>query len=82
MTSYMPSVKAKHLRFGRALKSARKSTGMTQLSLSRRLSVDPMTISRWERGEAWPNRWLLPVLAQIFPQLAAYSANDTARKAG
>lgn len=32
------------------LKSRREALGMTQEQLARELSVDVMTISRWERG--------------------------------
>jgi len=32
------------------LKKRRRELGLTQLELSALLKVDPMTISRWERG--------------------------------
>jgi transcriptional regulator with XRE-family HTH domain len=31
-------------------KALRKRTGLTQVDVAGRLGVDPMTISRWERG--------------------------------
>lgn len=55
--------------FGRALKVARADAGHTQLTFSRVLGVDPVTVSRWERGESAPNRWLMPALVAELPAM-------------
>jgi transcriptional regulator with XRE-family HTH domain len=43
-----------NLRFGLALKLARKSKGMTQVELAQRTQIDSSYISRIERGENSP----------------------------
>lgn len=39
---------------GTRLADTRSAAGLTQLEASRRLGVDPTTLSRWERGKAEP----------------------------
>ncbi|MFA5377319.1 MAG: helix-turn-helix domain-containing protein [Dehalococcoidia bacterium] len=41
---------------GTTVKTIRKSLGLTQGEMARKLKVDPMTISRWERGEQRPTK--------------------------
>ena len=42
------------LKFGKDLKKLRKRMGIRQEDLAKMLDVDPLTISRWERGERRP----------------------------
>jgi DNA-binding transcriptional regulator YiaG len=41
---------------GSEIKEVRKSLGITQGEMARKLKVDPMTVSRWERGEQRPTK--------------------------
>ncbi len=66
-------------------RAIRKAAGATQRDIATALRVDPMTISRWERGlaEPWPRHHaaylcLLAALAEIAVENGA-SANDEAR---
>lgn len=47
------------------LKRYRDDKQMTQIDLARELGVDPMTISRWERGTRAPRRRDLSRIASI-----------------
>ena len=38
------------------IKKLRKKSGLTQVEFAARLGVDPITISRWERGLSRPSR--------------------------
>lgn len=44
----------------------RKKRGLTQEELAEKLGVSPAAISKWERGESYPDITLLPALANIF----------------
>lgn len=48
------------------LKGLRKSSGMTQEYLASRLCVSPQSVSKWERGESYPDITLLPSIAELF----------------
>lgn len=52
--------------FGENLKCLRKQKGMTQESLARAIGVSFQTISKWERGETYPDIGLLPAIASFF----------------
>ena len=47
---------------GERLRTARRSSGLTQKQLAAELGVEPITVSRWERGVTTPT---LPRLRQI-----------------
>ena len=42
------------INFGKQLKELRKKMGLKQEDFARLMDVDPLTISRWERGERKP----------------------------
>ena len=42
------------INFGKQLKELRKKMGLKQDDVARLMDVDPLTISRWERGERKP----------------------------
>ena len=42
------------IEFGEELKKLRKKMGIRQEDFAKMLDVDPLTISRWERGERRP----------------------------
>lgn len=48
------------------LKGLRKSSGMTQEYLASKLCVSPQSVSKWERGEAYPDITLLVSIAGLF----------------
>ena len=39
-----------------SIKKLREKSGLTQVEFAARLGVDPITISRWERGLSRPSR--------------------------
>jgi tellurite methyltransferase len=49
--------------FGETVKALRTERGMTQEQLAGRLSVSAPAVSKWERGEAYPDTALMPALA-------------------
>jgi DNA-binding XRE family transcriptional regulator len=64
------------------LKEAREAAGLTQVQLSQKLLVDPMTVSRWELDKSTPNRWLMRSIIEALPKLSKLPSNDHARAAG
>ncbi len=48
------------------IKKMRNERGLTQGELARALSVTPQSVSRWEKGQAYPDTELLPVIAAFF----------------
>ena len=44
----------------------RTAAGMTQAELGARLNYSDKSVSKWERGEAIPDAWVLTRLAEIF----------------
>ena len=52
--------------FGENLKRLRKEKELTQENLSEIFGVSFQTISKWERGETYPDITMLPVIASFF----------------
>ena len=52
--------------FGENLKKLRKSKKLTQESLAEFLGMSFQAISKWERGETYPDITMLPVIASFF----------------
>lgn len=52
--------------FGENIKKLRKEKGLTQETLANFLGVSFQTISKWERGETYPDITTLPVIASFF----------------
>jgi len=48
------------------LKSMRKSKDMTQEEVAEVLNVSPQSVSKWERGDTYPDITLLPALANLY----------------
>ncbi len=48
------------------LKAARKKKDMTQEEVAEILGVSPQSVSKWERGETYPDITLLPALAILY----------------
>lgn len=51
------------------IKQLRQRLGWTQLQLAVEIGVDPMTVSRWERGKQ-PSKLALRALLQLQQRLA------------
>jgi transcriptional regulator with XRE-family HTH domain len=60
---------------GARLRTARRSSGMTQKQLADRLGVESITVSRWERGVTTPS---LPRLRRI-AELTDTTVSDLVR---
>lgn len=52
--------------FGENIKKLRKEKELTQESLANILGVSFQTISKWERGETYPDITMLPVISSFF----------------
>lgn len=52
--------------FGENIKKLRKEKELTQEALAEFLGVSFQTISKWERGETYPDITMLPVIASFF----------------
>ncbi|MCL2216552.1 MAG: helix-turn-helix domain-containing protein [Defluviitaleaceae bacterium] len=48
------------------LKALRKGKGFTQEEAAEILNVSPQSVSKWERGDTYPDITLLPVLANLY----------------
>mgnify|MGYP003300356622 CR=1 FL=1 len=54
------------VKFALKIKEARKERGWTQKELAKRLQITDKAVSKWERGECYPDITFLPALANIF----------------
>ena len=54
------------LYIGENLKRQRKKKDLTQEQLADILGVSFQSVSKWERGEGYPDMELLPVIAEYF----------------
>ena len=48
------------------LKNFRKQKSMTQEEVAQTLNVSPQSVSKWERGDTFPDITLLPALANLY----------------
>ena len=53
-------------RLAATIRRLRKNCGLTQKELAARVGVTAQAVSKWERGDACPDIFLLPTLASIF----------------
>lgn len=51
--------------FGKAIRTARKAKGMSQLELAMELDVSPMSVCNWEREVSRPNLKLSQVIKDV-----------------
>ena len=54
------------LYIGNTLKKLRLTTGLTQEEVATQLGISPQSISKWERGDGYPDITMLPALANYF----------------
>lgn len=51
---------------GQFIAALRKANGLTQQDVANRLNISNKSVSRWERGECYPDLSLIPALAEMF----------------
>ena len=51
---------------GKKLKNLRRSKDLTQEEVASHLGISFQAISKWERGEGYPDITMLPILANYF----------------
>ena len=54
------------IKIGKFIQLLRKTSGLTQHELAERLNVSNQTVSRWERGIAFPDHSVLPEISSLF----------------
>ena len=54
------------MKFGRALSTLRKQADMTQSEVADRLNMSRQAISKYERGESFPDISVLVMIAELF----------------
>jgi len=54
------------LSIGKNIRRLRGDAGLTQEELAQALSISPQSVSKWERGEGYPDITALPGLARFF----------------
>ena len=64
------------MNIGERIQELRKKSSMTQEQLAELLRVSPQAISKWERGVANPDLYLIPDIAEIFSVSADYLLRD------
>lgn len=67
--------------FGEKLTAARKEQGLTQEQLAARLGVTPQAVSKWERGNGYPDLELLFYLSEILNCSSDYLISKDSEKA-
>lgn len=63
---------------GAQVRAARDLKGWKQKELARRVSVEPQTVSNWERGITLPDMEILAVIARETEQEVAFFVRDPA----
>lgn len=53
-------------RMGEFIAALRKSQGLTQQEVAERLNISNKTVSKWERGDGYPEVSLIPAIAELF----------------
>ena len=79
MISHMPSPKAE---VAAKIKSARVEKGWKQKHLAAAVHVEPMTVSRWERGATTPDFDALALIAEATDKPVSYFLADDQRNTG
>ncbi|HKM17438.1 MAG: helix-turn-helix domain-containing protein [Firmicutes bacterium] len=53
-------------KMGDFIAALRKSKGLTQKEVAERLNISNKTVSKWERGDGYPEVSLIPAIAELF----------------
>lgn len=51
---------------GENIKSLRKAKGLTQEEFANSIGVSFQTVSKWERGDSYPDITMLPIISEYF----------------
>lgn len=66
----------RHEEFGRRVKQARADMAWKQKQLAAAVSVEPVTVSRWERGEHMPDVATIQLIAEATGKTLSYFVAD------
>ena len=66
---------------GRRIRDARASKGWKQRELAAEVEVDPITVSRWERGATTPDLDMLSIVAEATGKPLSYFVEEAERLA-
>ncbi|MDE6399197.1 MAG: helix-turn-helix domain-containing protein, partial [Clostridiales bacterium] len=64
------------MEYGEKIAALRKEHGMTQAELGNELNVTYQAVSKWERGESYPNFDTLSRIAKLFAVPIGYFEED------
>ena len=53
-------------KIGDTIANLRKISGLTQLALAQKLDISDRTVSKWEKGQGYPDITIFPKLASLF----------------
>jgi transcriptional regulator with XRE-family HTH domain len=56
--------------FGEKIKAYRRTLGLSQKALARRVGIDPTTLARWERGKGTLSQDPLEKMSGLFPSFS------------
>ena len=48
------------------LKAARVNAGLTQVEAAKRLSISPLTLAKYENGNAYPNVEMIKAIEKVY----------------
>lgn len=51
---------------GENIKNLRKTKGLTQEEFANSIGVSFQTVSKWERGDSYPDITILPIISEYF----------------
>ena len=54
------------LLFAKRIRGKRLEKGLTQEQLAQAIQISPQSVSKWERGDGYPDITLFPKLAELF----------------
>ena len=75
-------MKHKKRDLGERIKTARAERGWKQKHLAAEVNVEPITVSRWERGATTPDLDVLGLVAEATGKPLAFFVDDTPSSAG
>lgn len=78
----MMLVTARKAEMGRKIREARVAKGWKQKHLAAEVEVEPITISRWERGATTPDLDVLRLVAEATGQPLSYFVDQPGSAAG
>jgi transcriptional regulator with XRE-family HTH domain len=77
----MPGMSADKARVAERIRAARAAKGWKQKHLAAQVSVEPITVSRWERGATTPDFDALGLISEATGKPLSYFLGDDAQPA-